>query len=52
MQSAVHVQSASLGMERSMTAIHLSLVLELQCAETSAVQLQARLQAVPVEEFI
>jgi hypothetical protein len=54
MQSAHHVQTSFLDMSRSTTAGHLPhSALELCRAETktSASQLQAHLQATPVEQF-
>jgi hypothetical protein len=54
MQSAFHVQSTFLDMSRSTTNGHLShSALELRRAETttSASQLEAHLQAAPVEQL-
>jgi hypothetical protein len=54
MQSALHVQSTFLDLSRSTTAGHLPHnALELCRAETttSASQLEAHLQAAPVEKF-
>lgn len=54
MQSALHFQSTSLSISCSTTAGHLPhCALELHCAETttSALQLEAQLQAVPIEKF-
>jgi hypothetical protein len=54
MQSALHVQSTFLDISRSTTAGHLPhSALDLRSAETttSASQLEAHLQAAPVEQF-
>jgi hypothetical protein len=54
MQSALHVQSTFLDMLRSTTAGHLppsALVLRRAETTTSASQLEAHLQAAPVEQF-